>query len=394
MPAMEHVRYLAENIGPRGSTTSKEAEAARYAFEVLRREGLNPVIEPFRSARSAWHPYALFSFLALISEFLFLTAGKWGAVLAFLLSALAMVSVLLELAFRPNLIRFILPKGQSQNVVARIAPKGESREKVVLMAHLDTHRTPFVFSSVRWLKLFTILVPLGLTSAVALTGLFLAGAVFPFLSLKLASIPLALVILGIFLITLQADFTPYSPGANDNASGAGVVLSIAAKLAQSPLENTEVWAVLSGCEEVGCYGAEAFARAHKRELGKAIWLVIDSVGGKEAGPVYITRETFLLTSRSDRELLAIAEKVASAHPELGAYSKSFRGAYTEGAIGAKHGFRVLTLVGLRRDGFLPGWHRPTDKLENLDPKVVEKTEQFVWELLKEIDVRASSAPRS
>lgn len=394
MQAMEHIRYFAENIGPRGSTTPKEAEAAQYAFEILSREGLNPVIEPFTSAKSAWHPYALFSFLALMSEIIFLSAGRWGALIAFAVTAIAMVSVLLELAFRPNPIRLLLPRGRSQNVVARIPPKGEVREKVVLMGHLDTHRTPLVFSSPGWLKLFASLVPLGLISALTLTGLFLSGIFVSILPLKIASLPFAFVILGIFIIALQADFTPYTPGANDNASGAGVVLSLASRLARSPLENTEVWVVLSGCEEVGCYGAEAFAQNHKAQLGKAIWLVLDSVGGKDTGPVYITKETFLLTSHSDRELLAIADKIASAHPELGVYSKSFQGAYTEGAIGVKHGFRVLTLVGLRKDGMLPGWHRLTDTVENLDPEVVKKTEEFIWKLLREIDVRASGAPRS
>ena len=36
MTAMDHIRYLAEAIGPRGATTPKEAEAARYAAEALR----------------------------------------------------------------------------------------------------------------------------------------------------------------------------------------------------------------------------------------------------------------------------------------------------------------------------------------------------------------------
>lgn len=38
--SMNHVRYLAETIGPRGSTTSLEAEAARYAAQMLRDSGL------------------------------------------------------------------------------------------------------------------------------------------------------------------------------------------------------------------------------------------------------------------------------------------------------------------------------------------------------------------
>ncbi len=53
MSAMDHVRYLAETIGPRGSTTPQEAQAAQYAADVLRRLGLEPTVEPFTSAKSA-----------------------------------------------------------------------------------------------------------------------------------------------------------------------------------------------------------------------------------------------------------------------------------------------------------------------------------------------------
>ncbi len=388
MTAMDHVRYLAETIGPRGSTTPREAEAARYATQVLQEAGLAPVTEPFTSARSAWYPYALFAGLVLAGELLFWLGGSWGALVALVLALLAVVSVLLELAFRPNPLRWVLPKGRSQNVWARIPPTGEAREQVILMGHLDTHRTPLAFSSPGWLKLFNSLVPVGLVSTVLLTVLFAVGTVDPGgLWWRLLSLPLALVVLLILLITLQADRSPYTAGANDNATGAGIVLSLAQRLTQAPLAHTAVWAVLSGCEEVGCYGAEAFAQAHRDELGRAIWITLDSVGGQGAGPAYLTHETFLLPVRSDPDLLALADRVAAAHPELGAYAHGFKGAFTDGAIGGKYGFRVLTLVGHRRDGVLPEWHRPTDVVENVDPDVVARTETFVWSLLQEIDRR-------
>jgi hypothetical protein len=37
---------------------------------------------------------------------------------------------------------------------------------------------------------------------------------------------------------------------------------------------------------------------------------------------------------------------------------------------------------------LPEWHRPTDVVDNVDPDTVERTEKFVWKLLKEIDQKA------
>jgi len=306
-------------------------------------------------------------------------------VAALVLTVLGLVSVLLELAFRPNPLRWLLPKGRSQNVWARIEPRGETREQVVLLGHLDSHRTPLVFSTDRWVKLFGMLVPVGLVSVVLLIIVFALSVIAPGPLWRFLSLPLALVALGLFLVTAQADLTPYTAGANDNATGAGVVLSLAERLKKEPLEHTAVWAVLSGCEEVGCYGAEAFAQAHRDELGRAVWIAVDSVGGKGAGPAYLTSETFLLTTHSDPDLLALAERVAARHPELDAYAHRFKGAYTEGAIGGKYGFRVLTLVGHRRDGKLPEWHRPTDVVENVDPGTVERTEAFLWELLQEID---------
>lgn len=385
MSAMDHIRYLAETIGPRGSTTPQETEAARYAADVLKRWGLEPVTEPFTSARSAWYPYALFTGLVLLAEVLFWAAGRTGAIIAAVLTAVALASVLLELAFRPNPFRWILPKGRSQNVWARRMPTGEVRRQVVIMGHLDTHRTPLAFSTDRWVRLFSRLVPIGLASAIALLLLFTIGVLAPGLIWRVLSLPFALVILGVFLITIQADFSPYTAGANDNATGAGIVLSVAERLQKEPPTHTAVWLVLSGCEEVGCYGAEDFARRHRAELGDAIWITLDSVGGTKASPAYITHETFLLTARSDPELVALTEQIARRHPEWDAHPHHFRGAYTEGSIAAKYGFRVLTFTGHRRDGLLPEWHRPTDTVEHLEPKAVEHTEALLWELLQEID---------
>ncbi len=388
MATLDHLRYLVETIGPRGSTTPKEAEAAVYAARILQAAGLEPKTEQFISARSAWYPYALFSAILLVAEGLLWTADRWRLApwIAAGLGLAALISVLLELAFRPNLLRWVLPKGRSQNAWAYIAPQGEVRRKVVISGHLDTHRTPLVFSSERWVRFFSRLVPIGLAASVLLIVLFLLEGLWPTALWKPLSLPFALTLLTIFAITLQADLTPYTVGANDNASGAALVLSTAEWLAQHRLQHTAVWAVLTGCEEVACYGAEDFARRHQHELGpEAIWLTVDSVAGTQASPAYLTDETFLLTVRSDPQLLQIAEQVAARHPEWDAHSFSFRGAYTEGAVAAKYGFRVLTITGHRRDGVLPEWHRPTDDLAHLDTNALQHSEAFFRQVLLELD---------
>lgn len=389
MSSVAHAQYLAETIGPRGSTTSKESQAAQYAVQTLRQAGLEPTLETFRSARSGWWPYALYSGLVLVAVALFLAGGQAGALTALVLTIVSLVSVLLELAFRPNPLRWILPRGESQNVCAQIAPAGPPRQQMVLVGHLDSHRTPLAFSTDAWLQVFRLLVPVGLLSSLVLVALFALALFLSGPPWRWLVLPPMLVLIGLFLLTLQADTTPYTAGANDNATGAGLVLGMAERLARQPLRGTTVWIVLTGCEEVGCYGAEAFARTHQAQLQGAFWLTVDTVGGEGADPCYLTQETFLQTSRSDPGLIELAKAAAASHPELGARAHRFAGAYTEGAIGAKHGHRVLSFIAVRPDGMVPEWHRPTDVFERIDQEVLGRTEAYIWEVLRAIDARAA-----
>ncbi|MCK5247309.1 hypothetical protein KAR02_10435, partial [Candidatus Bipolaricaulota bacterium] len=179
MNAMDHVRYLAEKIGPRGSTTPEEKAAADYVYGQLACMGLQPTMEGFRSARSAWLPAALFWSIVLGAGFLSLGAGRIVAIVALILALTGLGSILLELSFRPNLLRWVLPKGQSQNVWARIEAEAEARDRVVLVAHLDSHRTPLVFSSDCWVRWFERLVPIGMAFAVLLIATFALGIALP-----------------------------------------------------------------------------------------------------------------------------------------------------------------------------------------------------------------------
>jgi hypothetical protein len=240
----------------------------------------------------------LFSGLVLLSVALFWWGGRWVASAA-LLTVTSLVSVLLELAFRPNPFRWILPKGQSQNVWARVQPRQEALDNVVLIGHLDTHRTPLLFAK-RCVRLLGNLVPSAMGACFLLMAAFVARIFLASPILSYAALPLAVVILALFLFMVQADFTPFA-----------------------------------------------------------------------AGVTYLSDETFLLTTRCD--------------PRYNAYAHAHKGAYTEGAIGGKHGFRVLSFVNCRRDGVLPEWHRPTDTIANIEPSVVENTFPFVEGLLRRID---------
>lgn len=385
--ALEHVRHLSLDIGPRGSTTTAEATAAAYAWSVLDKLGLSPRMQRFTSGTSQWRPFALAITLALLAVAVYPLAGRATAILATVLAATTLTSAYLELNFITNPVRWLLPKRPSQNVWTVIPAAGTPTRRLVLMGHLDTHRTPFVFRSPLHLKVFRVLVTAGFASMAALVLLYIAGSIVQSDIIYLVSLAPAVLLILDLIMTVQPDMTPYAPGANDNASGAAVVLTLAERLKDEPLANTEVWAVNSGCEEVGCYGAAAFLREHREELGDACFIALDSVAGPGSGPCYITREGMTRPYRSDPGLVALAGQIAADRPELGAYSSTLPFGFTEGAIAIKNGLPSLTFVNLRPDGVLPHWHRPDDTFENVDADVLARTQAFVWELLQRIDSR-------
>ena len=163
------------------------------------------------------------------------------------------------------------------------------------------------------------------------------------------------------------------------------MLSLAQRFKDEKLKHTEIFLVNTGCEEVGCYGADAFAREYKDELKNPYWIAVDGVGTLNSNPVYFKDETFLFKTKSDKKLIEILEKISEEKPELSLKPSSFKGAYTEGAIGGKFGFRVLSFSSFSKIGALGEWHRVTDTLKNVEIDTVEKTEKAVFELIKKID---------
>ncbi|MFA7461253.1 MAG: M28 family peptidase [Trueperaceae bacterium] len=395
---MLHVKHLAVGIGPRGSTTDAEREAADYVAGVLERAGLQTTIEPFVSTVSGWRPFAVAALVALAATVVFVLAGRSLAAVLGVIMLAATLSVFLEMYFRPNLLRPFIGKGRSQNVLAKVpAAKGTAPaagaaapQRVVLVAHIDTHRTPWVFTSPGRLAFFKSMTTLGVAAFVLCALLFLAFAVTGAEWLRyvaLALTPVHLIVLG---LTLQPDTTPFTAGANDNATGVGVLLNLGERLAKEPLANTEVWLLASGCEEVGSVGAQAFLKRHRHELEGAQAISIDNVGGAGAGVCYTSVEGMVIPLKPSQRLFALAEELRAQHPELNAYSLPYTTLHTDATCFMAAGVPSLSFVGLTPDGTIPNWHVASDVYENVDPATVEKTEEFVWRLLRRLDEQGPS----
>lgn len=391
--AMEHLRHLAQSIGPRGSTTPAERAAALYAQEVLHGLGLKAHLEPFTAPVSGWRNFAVAATVGLASVALSLWGGGLGAALAAGLMLIATLSVFAEMYFRPNPLRWAVRQGPSQNVWARIPAAAAPEQRVLLIAHLDTHRTPWLFTSPGRLKLLRLITTLGVVGFV-LGALLFALIALGLEALRPYSAVLLIAYLPVLLATLEPDTTPHSHGANDNASGVGIVLSLAERLAREPLARTEVWALASGSEEVGSYGAQAFIAAHQHELGGLRAISIDNVGGEGVG-VCVTRvEGMVFPLRPDPQLFAAALEVGAANPDLNLYHRPYTTLHTDATALMSRGVPSLSLVGLREaDGVLPNWHTVHDRVERVDPSAVARNERFVLKLLEHLDRTGAAGAR-
>ncbi len=384
-----HIAKLANELPHRGTATDGERRAHEYCAEQFRSAGLEAVTEAFPTVASAYRPFLLAAALMLAGAALFF-AFPAPAVVLTLLTA---ISAFLELSFRGNPLRWLLPKKQSWNTHARLQNPGVPRRTLVILAHVDSHRTPWIWASPKTFRAYQFVSSLAMI-AFALLPLCLLGA-WGFDTAPPAAVlaPCIVLIFFIFLLTLQAETSPFTRGANDNASGVALLLELAKQFAERPPANTDFWFVCTGAEEVGAHGAAAFVKRHASELQNAVFLIIDNIAGKESRPHFYEQETMLFPVRFAEELLHMAREVAAAHPHLGAQPFSQRGAFTDGTPVALAGFACLPIVNHTETGWIPNWHHRHDTLENVDRSAMAISAEFVVRLISRIDAAADAMPR-
>ena len=380
---LERIRILSEEIGPRGPTREGERKAAEYAEAEFQKMGLRPVMESFKSARSIFQPHLIGSLGMLIAFIIFPLGGIATAVIAALLSILVLATELMELGFQNNLYRLILPKGESQNVHAVIPPSGEHTGDLVIVGHLDSQRTPFIFRSPKHVKFYDNFVTVVFITFILQVVLYSLSVFFPWSWVWYATIPTAMCSILLAAICIEADATPFTAGANDNATAAGMVLTLAEQFARNPLEHTRMWAVCTGCEEVQHYGMIDFYRRHLGDLKNPKALVFEMLGC--AGPAWLTREGIIVPFKADPGLVGIVEGLAKEHPEWGAYPAKISGGNTEMADAVRNKIPAIALFGMTPEGVAPYWHQRADTFDKMDGDVLERTWEFTRALIREID---------
>jgi hypothetical protein len=382
----EHIRVLSVEIGARGSTTLGERKAAKYCFSVLLKLRLNPKLESFSSARSIFHPHLIASLGMLAAFGIYPLGGRIFAGISALLSIIILVSELQELGFYDNLLRRMVPKGMSQNVLAMVPSEGEHVQDLILIGHMDTQRTPLIFSTYRMVEAYKKFTTAAFVTFAIQSLLYFLGVFIQLNWIWFATIPTAICALLLAAICIEAENSPFTAGANDNASAVGLVLTLAEQIAKKPLKHTRLICVCTGCEEVQHYGAIHFFQNHRAELLRPKALVFELLGC--AGPGWLMREGIVVPFYSDPDLVKLVQELSTQHPEWGAYPVNISGGNSELADCVRYRVPALTLFGLTRNGQAPHWHQPGDTIDKINLSVLENTRLLTWEMILELDRRA------
>lgn len=371
---------LAQEIGPRGTGTVGEEEAAYYVRDRLQHLGLAIEECSFRAvAEMNWFPITA-ALISLCGIALY-PLSEWILFPAALLASLAAPLLWWAITRADSPFWFFLPRVTSRNVVVRIAPTGKTAQIVVVISHLDSNRCRFVWRAgkARMIKVGSI-ATLIIYSAIGL--LLLLGAASGWGWPYFASLPGAIYALATLIVLFAELRCPYSPGANDNAASVAVNLGLAAQFARESLETTEVWFAFTGAEEVDHRGLKVLLKEH-HELRDALFIGLEGVGGGDL--CYLTQEGILRSYNPDPELLRFAGEAAKRRSDLNVKPRVMP-VVDEVQTLRRLGYRAICLAG--RDSqtdSLPYWHTCEDTVEHVSAASLERTAKFVWEMIHGID---------
>jgi hypothetical protein len=372
--AMATIAELAEEVGPRRPTGAGERAAAEALVERLRAAGLDAETERFAGYSTFAMPFAVILATALAPTVM---PRRWrvpriGAAI------LAAAGLLSEGSLLRTPISRALSRRPSRNVVAAIEPRGEPQRTLCLMAHMDSSRSGIIFHPrvvawmPRWIAAASVLV-------------LVQAALEPFASRpsawRLLSLARGGLLASLGLLAERELRGVDVAGANDNASGCGVVIALASRLAADPPTSTRIIALLTGCEEAGTLGAQAFRDS--RDTSGWLFLNFDNVAGP--GSVrFLRREGVIAKWSADAGMVAAAKRISERRPELRMAAEDSPAGltYDSSPIHAAGG-RALTIS--VQDGFIPDLHQPSDVLANVVPDGVARTLAAGAEMVAAID---------
>jgi hypothetical protein len=391
---MEIIRGLC-SFEERLTGTDAERRAANWLVERLRAQGRRAEIEPTYVHPQIALVIAAHCALAFGASLLAIAEPVAG----FAIVLLTAISLYLDLNTRFYLLRRLFFRRASQNVTsAGTSPEAPAR--LIISAHYDAARTGYAFNPrsrarearipPRWRLALAPprLVFWSLLALLPILGARMAGVEESWLDL--VQLPPTLVLLVAVFLLVDIQLSAVVPGANDDASGVAVALSLAEALDADPPRHLDVWVALTGAEESLMEGMRSFVRGHREALerGSTYFLVLEMLGRGE-NLHYLTGEGLAVTYRHSPRLAELCEAISTAGREENSDLDAAPVTLATGSDALPPtlaGYPAITLLRLAENG-LPGLehHTPADTPDGIDPAALEHSERFALELIRQLD---------
>jgi acetylornithine deacetylase/succinyl-diaminopimelate desuccinylase-like protein len=361
----------------RPSASDGEKRAAELIARRLRDLGYQATVEQESAHGTYWWPIGLANALAAGGALLALRGrGRLARLAGAALAGTSAAALWDDLGHGSRWFRRrLLPHRPTWNVVAEAGDSSAERTLVVV-AHHDAAHSGLVFHPALGEigpRLFPEQHERSSHTLPILYGTWLgpvlvcAGALLRIRRMVRAGMALAL---GAAVVMTDIGARAVVPGANDNLSSVGVLIALAARLRDHPVDGLRVLLLSTGSEESFSEGMQAFGERHFPELDPASTevLCLEVLGG----PTLIVLEgEGMLKMRDYTEHMrdALAAAAAEAGVEITRGIRTV--AATDAIIALRAGYPAVTLASVT-DAKLPlNYHWPNDVPDELRWDTIE-----------------------
>ena len=366
----------------RGSASVGEREAAELIAEELRETGARVSVETERVHGTYWWPIGIPAAAAALAA---VRGGRLGA----LIGALAAASNAEDVRAGPRLLRRLLPQRETVNVIGEFGDP-DAEDVVLFVAHTDAAHSGLVFHPElprRLARRFpkvnekTNTTPPTMWGAVVGPALVALGSALRSTGLRRLG---GMLSAGYAAAMADIGVRGVVPGANDNATGVAVLLSLAHRMRERPPRGLRVILLSAGSEESFMEGMSAYAKRHFAELPRERTKVVcvDTVGSDK-----------LLLLRGEG-MLGIRDYSEPFHSFLTGCARDlgidvfenlrFRNA-TDGLIALKAGFESAMLGSADPYKLPTNYHWPTDTADRVHYDTVADAARLCSEAIDRLD---------
>ena len=380
--SLRGIRKICREIGPRIAGSESEMKAQESIMETAQRFSDEVIKEEYKVSPSAFYSWTVIDgVIMMIASVLFALSvfvtqipenvAEIFRIAALVAAGISLFLLVTEFLLYKQVLDPFMKKATSSNVICKRKATGEVKRRIIFTGHVDSC-WEWRYTHLGGANLLRTVI----ASAVAMLFVCIGTGIAAFFVDNETFITIAGILhaAGFFIFGFVPFFLNWKNpvvGANDNLTGVFNSLAMLQYLDSNDIrfENTEVWAVSMGSEEIGLRGAKHFAKTHKKELSdvETVCVVADTICELEYLSVYNKDMNGIV--KLDKELVEFLQNAAkNAGYDLPLASVYFGS--SDSTAFAQNGYKTVTLAAMDP---APAryYHTRRDTDEILDLKAIE-----------------------